>query len=85
MSTPTLKIGPLPDKTPVKLSIALDPELQAELTLYTRVYEQAYGDKPSIASIIPSMLQTFLASGPGFKRARKTLSNNHQSSTSKEE
>ena len=34
MSAPSLKIGPLPDTTPVKLTIAVDPETNADLELY---------------------------------------------------
>ena len=74
MNKPTLKIGPLPDKTPVKLTIALPPDLQSELDLYSKIYERAYDDKQSVATLIPSMLRSFLASDPGFKRARKTYS-----------
>lgn len=34
MSATTLKIGPLPDTTPVKLTIAVDPDVNADLELY---------------------------------------------------
>lgn len=73
MSKPSLKIGPLPDKTPVKHSISVDPDLNTELQIYARIYEQTYDEKASIAALIPSMLQAFLASDIGFKRARKAL------------
>ncbi len=74
MSAANLKIGPLPDTTPVKLTIAVDPEMKASLDLYARVYEQTYQEKASVAALIPFMLQSFLASDTGFKKARKTLS-----------
>ena len=73
MSGANLKIGPLPDTTPVKLTIAVDPVLKANLDLYTKVYEQTYQEKASVAALIPSMLQAFLASDSGFKKARKAL------------
>lgn len=69
----TLKIGQLPDTTPVKLSIALPPPLQADLQDYARVYEQAYGQSAKIADLIPSMLEAFMASDSSFKKARKAL------------
>lgn len=71
MSAPSLKIGPLPDTTPVKLTIAVDPETNADLELYAKIYEETYKEKASVAALIPSMLEAFLASDTGFKKARK--------------
>lgn len=85
MPSSHLKIGPLPDKTPVKLNIAIDPELRADLGDYARVYERSYGDKANITDLIPSMLASFMAGDSGFKKARKALAPINQSSTSKEE
>lgn len=68
-----LKIGQLPDTTPVKMSIALPPVLQADLQDYAKVYEQAYGQYAKVAELIPSMLEAFMASDSNFKKARKTL------------
>ena len=73
MTETKLKIGPLPDKTPVKLSISLPPELQADLQDYAAVYRRAYGIEAKVQDLVPNMLQTFLASDAGFKRARKHL------------
>ncbi len=75
MSAANLKIGPLPDTTPVKLTVMLDPKMKASLDLYAKVYEQTYQEKASVAALVPSMLQAFLASDSGFKKARKALSN----------
>ena len=85
MPTANLKIGPLPDKTPVKMSIALDPDLQADLKDYVRVYENSYGDKANISDLIPFMLASFMAGDSGFKKARKALANSSQPTTRKEE
>ena len=71
MSATTLKIGPLPDTTPVKLTIAVDPDVNADLELYAQIYEETYKEKASVAVLIPSMLEAFLASDSGFKKARK--------------
>jgi len=80
-----LKIGPLPDKTPVKMSIAVDPDLQADLKDYARVYEKSYGDKANISDLIPFTLASFMAGDSGFKKARKALATSSQPSTRKEE
>jgi len=68
-----LKIGRLPDTTPVKLSIALPPDIQAELRDYAAVYAKAYGEEAKIVDLIPSMLASFMASDSSFKKARKSL------------
>jgi len=73
MAPPKLKIRPLPDKTPSKLTIAIEPDLQSELETYAAVYRQTYGEDASIAALIPHMLRSFLAGDVGFRRARKTL------------
>lgn len=73
MSAPSLKIGRLPDTTPVKLSIEVDPDTHADLELYARIYECTYDDKVDVKALIPTMLQSFLASDTGFKRARKSF------------
>lgn len=68
-----LKIGPLPDRTPVKLSLSIDPDLQRDLQDYADVYAEAYGAPASVADLVPSMLRALLDSDAGFKRARKQL------------
>jgi hypothetical protein len=66
-----LKLGKLPDRTPVKLTIAVPPELNRALNDYARAYEEAYGQAESPAELIPAMLETFLASDRAFARLRK--------------
>ncbi len=71
--TPTLKIGPLPDTTPVKLNVALEPDLRSDLQIYAEIFERAYGEKATIAALIPSMLRSFLNTDSGFKKARREI------------
>jgi len=73
MSDTKLKISPLPDQTPVKRSISLPRDLDAELQDYAAVYQRTYGQEAKVNDLIPNMLQAFLASDAGFKRARKQL------------
>lgn len=73
MTNTKLKIGPLADQTPVKLSISLPPALQADLEDYAAIYQRAYGQNAKVAELVPNMLQAFLASDGGFRRARKAL------------
>jgi len=73
METPNLKIGKLPDMTPTKLSINITPDLKSDLDIYAQLYQQAYGDKQNVANLIPLMLEGFLASDSGFKKAKREL------------
>jgi len=70
---PKLKLLKLQDSKPTKRTIACRPELDADLKAYAKVYEQAYGEKADVNALIPSMLEGFLASDAGFKKARKEL------------
>jgi hypothetical protein len=72
---PTLRIGKLPDLTPVKLTVSLDREVHQMLEDYARIYGESYGEAVKPAELIPSMIVGFLASDNGFKRARKALPN----------
>jgi hypothetical protein len=54
-----LKLGKLPDRTPVKLTIAISPELNRALSDYARAYEEAYGQEESPAELVPAMLEIF--------------------------
>jgi hypothetical protein len=61
----------LPDRTPVKLSITVSPELHRALGDYAAAYEQAYGQAEPVSELIPAMLASFLESDRGFARQRK--------------
>jgi hypothetical protein len=67
--TQSLKIGKLPDTTPVKHTISVEPDLDDILKTYAEIYEQTYGEKASVPALIPSMLRAFIASDSGFKKA----------------
>jgi len=73
MSENQLKIGPLPDRTPQKLTVQIDPSLVAELEDYSQVHSQLHGEEVNIAVLVPHMLEAFLASDTGFRKARKAL------------
>lgn len=66
-----LKLGKLPDRVPVKLTIAVSPELNRALGDYARAYEAAYGQAETPADLVPAMLESFLASDRAFARMRK--------------
>ncbi len=71
MDSPNLKISRLKDMTPIKMSINVTPDLKSDLDIYARLYERAYGDKQDVTNLIPLMLEGFLASDSGFKKAKR--------------
>ena len=66
-----LKLARLPDRVPVKLTIAVSPELNRALGDYARAYEETYGQAESPADLVPAMLESFLASDRAFARMRR--------------
>lgn len=63
-----LKLGKLPDRTPVKLSINVMPDLAEALGAYAALYKQAYGREEAVPDLIPAMLAAFLESDRSFQR-----------------
>jgi len=70
-----LKLTKLPDRTPVKLTITVAPELHHALADYATVYNETYGQSEPLAELVPHMLSAFLASDRGFAKARTSLPN----------
>lgn len=72
-----LKLRKLPDRTPVKLTISVPPELSKALDEYAAVYAGTYGEREPITALVPAMLTSFLEADRTFQKVRKAL--NHQS------
>jgi len=66
-----IKLGRLPDRTPVKITINVMPDLFEALNAYADAYEAAYGRREPVSDLIPFMLDHFLASDRSFSRAHK--------------
>jgi hypothetical protein len=69
----TLRLDRLPDRTPVRMSLSVDPDLASALSDYAEIYRQTYGAEEKPEALIPAMIESFLASDAGFKRARRAL------------
>ena len=65
-----LKLACLPDRTPVKLTISVSPDLHDALTAYAALYAQSYGREEPVAVLVPAMLAAFLESDRAFVRGR---------------
>jgi hypothetical protein len=70
---PDLKLGKLPDRTPVKITFTAPPDLSKALQIYAALYRETYGEAESVPELIPYMLQSFLEADRGFAKARKEL------------
>ena len=73
MTQTNLKVGPLRDRTPIKLSVACEPDLHGDLTVYAEIHSRTYGKTVTVADLVPSMLRALIDSDAGFKRARREL------------
>jgi hypothetical protein len=67
---PDLRLPKLPDRTPVKITISVSPDLCRALTDYAGLYQEAYGSTEPVQELIPAMLASFLESDRGFTRRR---------------
>jgi hypothetical protein len=66
-----LRLAKLPDRTPVKITITMPPELNQALLDYAALYAEAYGDPEPVAELIPAMLASFLDADRAFARRRR--------------
>ncbi|MDF2638498.1 MAG: transposase [Novosphingobium lindaniclasticum] len=65
-----IKLGVLPDRKPIKLSIHVVPELDEALRDYARIYASTYGRSEPVEILIPAILAAFLESDRAFAKAR---------------
>ncbi len=68
---PDLKLGRLPDRTPVKITFQASPDLNRALQFYADLYREAYGADEPIAELVPFMLQGFLDADRNFSKAMR--------------
>ncbi|SFM50392.1 hypothetical protein SAMN05216573_102156 [Bradyrhizobium sp. Rc3b] len=69
-----MKLGKLPDRTPVKMNLVLVPSLAKRLRDYADFYAETYGSREEVAVLIPFMLEAFLESDAEFRKAKRTTS-----------
>ena len=66
-----LRLRKLPDRTPVKLTVSLSPELSQALLDYAALYCEVYGQAEPLAELVPAMLAGFLDGDRAFARWRR--------------
>lgn len=66
-----LKLARLAERTPVKMTIMVAPDLNRLLAAYGDAYFEAYGRREPVEALIPAILASFLESDRAFARRRK--------------
>jgi hypothetical protein len=66
-----LKLAKLPDRTPVKITISISPDLSTTLKAYAVAYRAVYGQEETLSDLIPLMLAGFMESDKAFTRWRR--------------
>lgn len=69
-----LRLGPVPVAKPVRLTVTVSVELKAALDDYARLHADVHGQAVTAETLIPVMLQTFMANDRGFQHARRQKS-----------
>ena len=64
-----LRLGPLPKTETVKITITLTSVLKADLERYAALHAQTYGEPIDAATLIPHMLEAFMARDRGFRKS----------------
>jgi hypothetical protein len=66
-----IRLPRLPDRTPVKMTISLTPDLNQALSDYAALYSEVYGQPEPVQELIPAMLASFLDGDRLFARRRR--------------
>ena len=66
-----LKLGPLPDEKPVKVTVELPAPLHCDLVAYAEILKLESGKAVDPTSLIVPMLTRFMATDRAFARARR--------------
>lgn len=68
---PKLKLGPILDDRPVKLTVELSAYLHRDLVAYAEALSRETGQQVEPTKLVAPMLARFLASDRGFRTARQ--------------
>jgi len=63
-----LKLARLPDRTPVKVTLSIMPDLHERLVRYAAAYRETYGRDEALGELMPAMLAAFMDGDRAFAR-----------------
>ncbi len=69
-TTRKLRLGPLPKTESIKLTFTCPAGLKADLDRYAALHAQTYGETVDATTLIPHMLEAFMARDRGFRSSR---------------
>ena len=69
----SLKIGAVPERKSVRITLSLPPDIHAMLADYAAIHEAEFGKKTPPSELAVLMIERFLNSDAAFRRARKSL------------
>lgn len=75
-TTRKLRLGPLPKTETTKLTFSCPASLKADLDRYAALHAQTYGEAVDAVTLIPHMLEAFMARDRGFRKASPPKGNN---------
>ena len=67
-TTRKLRLGPLPKTESMKLTFVCPAGLKADLDRYAELHAQTYGVAVDATTLIPHMLEIFMAGDRGFRK-----------------
>ncbi|KGU52591.1 hypothetical protein NY99_18220 [Xanthomonas phaseoli pv. phaseoli] len=70
-TTKKLRLGPLPKTESIKLTFMCQAGLKADLDRYAALHAQTYGEAVDAVTLIPHMLEAFMAGDRSFRRASR--------------
>lgn len=69
-----LKLGPLPDKSTVRMTITIPTTLKAQLDRYAALHSKNFGAEVDATTLVPLMLAMFLTRDKAFQRSLRLQS-----------
>ena len=69
-TTRKLRLGPLPKTESIKLTFTCPTSLKVDLDRYAALHAQTYGETVDAATLIPHMLEAFMARDRAFKSSQ---------------
>ncbi|MEH6688324.1 MAG: DUF2274 domain-containing protein [Halopseudomonas sabulinigri] len=70
MTTNKLRLGPLPKNETVKLTFTCRTALKDDLERYAELHAQTYGEPVDAVTLIPHMLEAFMARDRVFRKGK---------------
>lgn len=70
MNANKLRLGPLPKTETVRFGFNCTKALQADLERYAALHAQTWGEPVDVATLVPHMLEAFMARDREFRKRR---------------